>query len=153
MGESPAEQTPDIRRVDVAAARPLRRRVLRAGILDADARFDGDDAPDTLHAGAFVDGRLVAVATVIRRSPPGEGLETAWQVRGMATEPGDRGRGLGGRLLDTLVEHARASGGSLVWCNARVRAIPLYERHGFEREGDVFVVEGLGPHVRMRLAL
>ncbi len=127
--------------------------MLRAGIPNADVRFDGDDAPDTLHVGAFLDERVVAVASIIRRPPPGADIESAWQVRGMATEPERRGRGLGGRLLETLVEHARANGGSLVWCNARVGAARLYERRGFEREGDAFVVEGLGPHVRMRLRL
>jgi hypothetical protein len=34
-----------------------------------------------------------------------------------------------------------------------VRAVSFYEGHRFAREGDVFEVEPIGPHVRMRLPL
>jgi GNAT superfamily N-acetyltransferase len=144
----------EIRAVSAEDVRPIRRRVLRTGLPRPNVRFDGDDAPDTLHAGGFLDGRLVAVATIVRRPPPGEpGAARAWQVRGMATQPVVRGKGVGGRLLQALIEHARTNGGSVVWCNARVRAAPFYERHGFVRDGEVFDIEQLGPHVRMRLPL
>jgi argininosuccinate lyase len=144
----------EIRAVSAEDVRPIRRRVLRTGLPRPNVRFDGDDAPDTLHTGAFLDGRLVAVATIVRRPPPGEpGAARAWQVRGMATQPVVRGKGVGGRLLQALIEHARTNGGSVVWCNARVRAASFYERHGFVRDGEVFDIEQLGPHVRMRLPL
>lgn len=141
----------EVRRVSAEEVRPLRRRVLRAGRPDASVEFESDDAEDAFHAGAFVDGRLAAVATVVRRPPPDDPAEVrAWQVRGMATEPDARGRGLGGRLLERCLEHVERSGGELVWCNARIRAVAFYERHGFEREGDVFDIVDIGPHVRMR---
>lgn len=141
----------EIRRVSAEDVRPLRRRVLRAGLPKQNVEFAGDDAADTFHAGAFVGGRLVAVATVLRRPPPGDpAVTTAWQVRGMATEPAARGRGLGGELLERCLEHVARSGGELVWCNARIRAVSFYERHGFVSEGDVFDIVDLGPHMRMR---
>ncbi len=150
----PSEEVIEIRRVTAEQVRPIRRRVLRAGLPHPDVVFDGDDAQDTIHVGAFLDGRLVAVATAIRRSPPGEADDgSAWQVRGMATEPAMRGRGLGGTLLDRCAEHARALGGRTLWCNARVRAAGFYRRHGFEPEGGVFDIERLGRHVRMRRSL
>jgi GNAT superfamily N-acetyltransferase len=140
----------EIRAVGAEDVRPIRRRVLRAGLPNPNVEFPGDDADDTLHAGAFVDGRLVAVATILRRPPPDDPeASAAWQVRGMATEPVARRRGLGGDLLERCLDHAARAGGRLVWCNARIRAAPFYERHGFVREGDVFDVVDLGPHVRM----
>ena len=150
----PSEDMIEVRPVSAEDVRPIRRRVLRAGLPRPNVRFDGDDASDTLHAGGFLDGRLVAVATVVRRPPPDEpDASGAWQVRGMATQPAVRGRGVGGELLERCVEHARARGGAFLWCNARVRAMPFYERHGFVPQGEVFDIEGLGPHVRMRRPL
>jgi argininosuccinate lyase len=149
-----SDEMVEIRAVSAEDVRPIRRRVLRAGLPRPNVRFEGDEAPDTLHAGAFLDGRLVAVATIVRRPPPDEpGARAAWQVRGMATQPAARGRGLGGDLLERCVEHARDRGGAFVWCNARVRAVAFYERHGFAGVGDVFEIERLGPHLRMRRLL
>lgn len=48
------------------------------------------------------------------------------------------GRGLGGRLLEAAASHARAAGLlrlELTVMADNTRAIALYERHGFEREG------------------
>src|SRR4051812_9833150 len=67
----------------------------------------------------------------------------------MATLPEARGQGAGTRLLDALVRHAEAEGATLVWCNARTRAISLYDRAGFEVVSDVFEPPHIGPHVRM----
>jgi predicted GNAT family N-acyltransferase len=141
----------EIRQVTAEEVRPIRRRVLRAGLPGANVEFDGDDAPDTLHVGAFLDGVLVAVATVVRRPQHDDfAAPRAWQVRGMATDPEARGRGIGGELLDRCVVHVERSRGDLIWCNARIRAIPFYERHGFVRVGATFDVPDLGPHLRMR---
>jgi hypothetical protein len=60
-----SEDMIEIRAVGAEDVRPIRRRVLRSGLPNPDVEFAGDDADDTLHAGAFVDGRLVAVATIL----------------------------------------------------------------------------------------
>jgi GNAT superfamily N-acetyltransferase len=131
----------------------VRQPVLRPGRQPEDARYAGDDVADTLHLGAFVDGRLVAVATIIRQPPPGEDDPGSWRIRGMATLPDHRGRGLGARLLDRLLEHARGSGGRSVWCTARIGALSLYRRAGFEPEGVPFQIPGIGQHLVLRKSL
>ena len=92
------------------------------------------------------DGAALAVGTVILEAP-------GWRVRGMATAPAARGRGLGALVLAALIDHARAQGAELIWCAARPRAVPLYERAGFVPEGEQYDVPDLGPHRRMRLSL
>jgi uncharacterized protein (TIGR02453 family) len=72
-------------------------------------------------------------------------------VRGMATAPQARGRGAGTAVLDALVRHAAAEGAASLWCNARVRAISLYERAGFTVASEVFEPPDIGPHVRMEM--
>jgi uncharacterized protein (TIGR02453 family) len=96
--------------------------------------------------GTFEGDDLVAVGLIGPEGEPG-----AWRVRGMATAPEARGRGAGAAVLDALVRHASAHGATSVWCNARVRAIPLYERAGLRVVSEVFEPPDIGPHVRMEL--
>lgn len=142
-----------VRPIDAASTRELRHELLRPAQAPEELVYDGDDAWDTLHLGAFEDERLVGIATVMRAPPPGSAEEPAWRIRGMATLPEVRGRGYGGMLLERCLEHAEEHGGDLVWCTARVGAIGFYRRYGFEVEGDPFDVPGAGEHVLARRPL
>jgi GNAT superfamily N-acetyltransferase len=79
--------------------------------------------------------------------------DRCWRLRGMATAEERRGEGLGGAVLDAIVSHAASQGGALIWCNARVRAIPFYERGGFAGLGEQFEEAEVGPHLVMWRAL
>jgi GNAT superfamily N-acetyltransferase len=89
-------------------------------------------------------GRVLGVGSVVPEDP-------GWRVRGMATEPAARGRGVGAEILAALIEHARAHGATLIWCNARPAAMSLYERAGFVAVGEPWDDPELGPHQRMEL--
>ncbi|CAN8006358.1 unnamed protein product [Ixodes hexagonus] len=69
----------------------------------------------------------------------------SWRIRGLAVDLPVRGRGLGSRLIATCIDHARKQDGTCVWCVARCSAEPVYEKMGFQRAGDVFYLEGIGP--------
>lgn len=60
-----------------------------------------------------------------------------WELRKMYLRPASRGLGLGARLLDAAVAHARASGARRVvldTAETMQRAIAFYEAHGFVRD-------------------
>lgn len=137
-----------VERVEARVVRPLRHAVLRPGRADEESAYPADDDPDTVHVAARgpMDD-VVSVGTVLREPPPWEPERAdGWRVRGMATRPDARRRGLGGRVLDALLDHVAACGGGLVWCNARVPAEQLYGRAGFAIRGAVFELPGIGPH-------
>lgn len=96
----------------------------------------------------------MAVGRLSREPAPGatEAADT-WRLRGMATLPDARDRGIGSAVLARLIEHARSRGAAEIWCNARIRAVPFYERAGLQAEGEVFDVPGIGPHRLMRRPL
>ena len=120
----------------------MRRSVLRPHqTLDELAAHESDDA---FAVGVHDGDELTAVGFVVREGEPGH-----WRIRGMATAPEARGRGAGAAVLRALVAHAEANGATRVWCNARVRAISLYERAGFRVVSDVFEPPDIGPHVKM----
>ena len=130
--------------VPLEQTRALRQAVLRPYLTVDD--LAAHEPPGSVAFGAFEGEDLVAVGLVGPEGEPG-----AWRIRGMATAPRARGRGAGTAVLGALVRHASEQGATGVWCNARVRAIPLYERAGLRVVSDVFEPPDIGPHVRMEL--
>lgn len=125
--------------ITAAQTHPLRRDVLRSGTPSDLVVFEGDDEPTTSHWGAAIDGSIVAIATWVERSRADRPGLRGLQLRGMATDPNMRGRGLGAMLLADGVDRARAKGYELVWAHARVTALDFYEAHGFRPIGDTYV--------------
>ena len=125
--------------------RPLRALILREAGPPESAVWPGDDDPRAGHYAVLgEDGAALAVGSVVVEGG-------GWRVRGMATAPEARGRGLGAVVLAALLEHALEHGGGLVWCNARPRAESLYARAGFVAVGEPWVDPLTGPHRRMEL--
>ena len=142
----------DGQRIELRAVRldeimDLRHEVLRHGLPRESAVFDGDNAPTSRHYAAIHDGRAVGCATLHLNQWEGE---PAWQLRGMATDPPFRGRGVGRALLQWVESDARAAGPvRLLWCNARAPAVPFYQSQGWAIRSDLFDIPTAGPHRRM----
>ena len=137
-----------LREATVEEILPLREDVLIRGTQRVAPQFDGDRDETTHHFGAFADEHNLAcvsfMASELDAAP-------AWQLRGMATHADWRGRGLGKELL-AYCEQQLARGGTshIMWCNARVAAASFYEGRGWRGIGEVFEIEGVGPHLKMR---
>lgn len=152
----------DVRPITPEQTRPLRAEILRPGQDPETLVLYGDDIPGSFHAGAFEGGALVCTATVYPEpmpvapgADPGPGPRpaldpsNAFRLRGMATKQHLQGRGYGRAVLERCIEHVRASGAEVLWCNARTGALGFYQRLGFETVGDEFEIEGIGPHFVM----
>jgi GNAT superfamily N-acetyltransferase len=135
-----------IRKIPIAETRVLRQSMLRSH--ETIEQIAANEPAEAFAAGGFDGERLIAVGIVAPSGEPGR-----WRVRGMATAPDERSRGAGRGVLDALLEHARANGGSRVWCDARVPARTFYERAGFDARSDVFEVPPIGPHLVMEREL
>jgi hypothetical protein len=138
-----------VRRATLADIFALRHAELRPGLpLDA-ARFDGDDETETQHFAAFRpdDPEPVGCASLMAR--PWQG-EPAFQLRGMATRAALVRRGIGTALLGG-VEWAvcAATPVRILWCHARLAALPFYRRSAWEVVSDVFDIPSVGPHHTM----
>jgi len=145
----------------------LRAAVLRAGIPLNEVDFGDENAPGSRHFAAFIVGELnrelVGAGYISPISEPDDGIggdaatpprcAGGWQLRGMSVDENQRGRGIGRAVLQRCIAAAREESAPVLWCNARVRAVPLYLRAGFVGVGEVFEIVGIGPHLRMRLPL
>lgn len=137
----------DLRRVDVASILDLRHRVLRAGMPREAASFPGDEVETTLHFAACDGHEPRCCLTLMRSTWDGQ---PAWQLRGMATDEGLRGTGVGSALVQFAEEAAHDAAPPMpIWCNARLKAMPFYLKHGFVLASEVFEIPDAGPHRRM----
>jgi predicted GNAT family N-acyltransferase len=96
----------------------------------------------SLHAVAFDQGKAVATGRLL---PDGH-------IGRMAVLKDRRGRGIGGKILDRLVDRARSRGDREVILSAQVHATAFYRRHGFVEEGAEYLEAGI-PHRNMRRSL
>ncbi len=138
-----------IRIVPTESVYPIRHLILRPNQKYEDCVFPGDALPKTTHFGAYVDDRLIGIASVYREILPQRDNRDGWRIRGMATLEKFRGCGIGGQLLEACIRHVESEGGQLMWCNARTPAATFYRHYGFAAVGDEFDITGIGPHFLM----
>lgn len=139
-----------IAEITAEQTRPVRQAVLRPHQAASELVYPGDDASDSFHLGAYRDDELLAILSMYFMSKPDE-TSPAWRIRGMASIPDARGIGLGRTLVEMAREKAWASERAPIWCNARQSAFGFYEKLGFVIEGELFEIEGIGPHAVMVL--
>jgi GNAT superfamily N-acetyltransferase len=140
-----------IQRVPAATTFPLRQQILRPHQRLDEVVLPGDDDPLTSHFAALDDNaRVVGTASVRPEQPPWSPVGgQSWRLRGMATTENLRRQGVGTALLAAVVEQVTASGGSLLWCNARIPAVGFYRRAGFRTWGEPWEEPQIGPHIVM----
>lgn len=125
-----------VERVEASTLHELRLRVLRGNDPTKKAADARDDEAATLHAGGFVDDRLVVSASFYLTPAPVHEELVSYQLRFMATDFDVQGRGYGAKVLEFAFEALRAKGAAQVWAYARDTALGFYVATGWR------VVEG-----------
>jgi len=110
------------------------------------------NVPETIE----VDGRdecRVHVLACLDDQPVGTGrMQPDGHLGRIAVRQAFRGRGVGSRIMRTLIVEARRQGLASVYLGSQTHAQAFYEGLGFEPYGETFVEAGI-PHIMMRLAL
>lgn len=74
-----------------------------------------------------------------------------WYLEVMGVTPAAQGRGLGGRMLEPVLEIADREGSDCYLETANADNVGFYKRHGFDVENDALPLVPRGPtHVAMR---
>lgn len=114
-------------------AAPIRETVfVQEQRVPAEIEMDAMDA-NCLHAVAFDGARAVGTGRLL---PDGH-------VGRMAVLKEARGRGVGGALLQRLIEAARRRGDAEVVLSAQTHALAFYRAHGFIERGPVYLEAGI----------
>ncbi|SCY40440.1 Acetyltransferase (GNAT) domain-containing protein [Nonlabens sp. Hel1_33_55] len=143
-----------IKEISALETYSVRHVVLRVGRPIEDCAMDGDDLETTFHLGAFEGDLHVGVATFLKSEPVDLPFSVAsdasyYQLRGMGVVADQQGKGIGAKLLQEGIKKLKANSVDLLWFNARIKAVPFYERLGFEKYGSAFEVPLIGTHFKM----
>ena len=117
----------------------LRVRVLRQGTPFTHANYPEDGYPDVVNFCIVREGSPVATSTWFTKECPEMPGVPAVQLKGMAVDGGLQGGGLGAKLIERGLDHARSTGARIVWARARDSALYFYERRGFRVVGEGFI--------------
>ena len=131
----------------------LRVRVLRKGTPVAHCEYPEDNLADVVHLAiesnddviatstSLANHDVIATSTWFMRACPEAPGRPAMQLKGMAVDDAQQGRGLGAALVYEGLALARSRGAELVWARARDSALGFYQSLGFTVVGDGFIDE------------
>lgn len=128
---------------DLAAhAKAIREAVfIQEQHIAAEDEWDAEDAV-AVHFIVFQQGQAIATARLLSNNSIG-------RVAVLTTA---RGLGVGQRLMQAVIDYARAEQRKLVKLSSQVHAIGFYQALGFEAQGDEYLDCGI-PHIDMYLKL
>jgi predicted GNAT family N-acyltransferase len=131
----------------------VRQPVLREGKPIESCRFDGDDLETTSHFGLYLDEKITSVVSVFKSKNAIFSSESQFQIRGMAVLTQFQRKGFGQSLVKHCEEHIINQNGTLIWFNAREKAVSFYEKLGYQKVGNPFSIADIGIHYIMKKKL
>lgn len=134
----------DIQTISADDTWPVRQHVFWPDQPISQAMLPNDG--DGSHYGAYVNGKLVAVASLF---PDG----TSVRLRKLATLPDYQNLGIGSRLLEFLVEQAQQQGYESLWCRVQAQALPYYQNFGFTEQPGSRRLKGSQSYCRIERRL
>jgi len=139
----------EINKVDVEKIRPLRHSELRKGQDLSTTSYLKDYDAGTFHMACIVDDKIVTCATFYPEKSIKSKYDNAYRLRGMATDSNFQRKGYASDLMAEAFKELRKEDCDMVWCNARLVAIDFYKSAGFKITGELFDIQGIGPHYYM----
>ena len=138
-----------IRKLDQESMIPLRHMVLRKNQPIETCYYPEDLDDGVFHLGAMQGEQVIAIASFYPQSCPSINATSAYRLRGMASHPDWRGKGVALQLLQSGINECKSLAADLLWFNARTEAVGFYKRLNFDIKGEEFDIPQIGPHYLM----
>lgn len=135
-----------LRAITAKDTHAVRHPMLRRGRPISSCIFNGDQDPNTLHLGAYLEDELVGVLSAYLKIHPDFKIENSYQVRGVAVLTEQHRNGIGRLLMKAIEQKLLKKNTSFIWLNARVTAVPFYEQLQYSVHGPVFDIPPIGLH-------
>ena len=139
----------EINKVDADKIRYLRHAELRKGQDFSTTSYLKDYEEETFHMACIVDDKIVTCATFYPERSINIKSDNAYRLRGMATDFNFQRKGYASDLMAPAFKELTKRDCDMVWCNARLVAVDFYRSIGFKISGNLFDIEGIGPHYYM----
>ena len=138
-----------IHKVNAEKIRPLRHSELRKGEGVLTTSYLRDDDKETFHMACVNDRKVITCATFYPEFSEKSSVLNSYRLRGMATDHHFQRRGYARDLMQESFKELKKRDCDIVWCNARLVAVDFYKSIGFKIVGEIFDIEGIGPHYYM----
>ena len=138
-----------LKKITASETYSVRLPVLRKGKSVESCQFDGDHLATTIHFGLYLNQELVGIVSLFQKSNPLFPEKKQFQIRGMAVLDDFQKKGIGEKLVQTVINFAKEKEVKVIWFNARKNAVPFYEKLDFHIHGTAFEIEGIGTHYVM----
>ena len=138
-----------VKKVVAEEVRPLRHAELRNGQNFSTTSYIEDNEESTFHMASILDNKVVTCASYYPEKSLNIKSNRAYRLRGMATDSNFKRKGFASALMQESFKELKQRDCDMLWCNARLGAVNFYKSVGFKLKGDLFDIEGIGPHYYM----
>lgn len=135
--------------VSAKEIRPLRHKMLRKGKDFSTTSYKRDNDENTFHLGVFVEKKIVSCTTFYPENTTIVASKNAYRLRGMATDSDCSRKGYGMKMMKEAFAVLKSKNCDVLWCNARLIAVPFYHAVGMKEIGELFDISDIGPHYYM----
>ena len=104
---------------------------------------------NTFHLGVVLEKNIVSCSTFYPEQTDKMPSKNAYRLRGMATDSSYLRKGYGDQIMQEAYHILKSKECDLLWCNARLIAVPFYQSVGFQEVGELFDIPEIGPHYYM----
>ena len=139
--------------IDSKLTHDIRRRILWPHIKDGNYSIAVDNQPKTFHIGTFLQNKIISVGTFIKTNNPKFQYKLQYRLRAMATDNIYQGKGAGKMLFLKGLEILKNKKIELLWCDARINAIPFYQSVNMKSLDDIYMIKNIGMHKTMYIDL
>jgi GNAT superfamily N-acetyltransferase len=127
----------------------VRQEELRKGKPLETCHFEGDDEKTTKHFGIELNEKIIGIVSVYQVNSQLFFDEIQFQIRGMAVLEAHQQKGYGALLIERAEKYCFEKNASVIWFNAREKAVPFYEKNGYQTKGNSFEIPEVGIHFVM----
>ena len=131
----------------------IRKKVLWPHIKNGDYSMSADKHPDTFHLGTFLDKKIISIGTFINDNNSKFNCNLQYRLRAMATDKNYRKIGAGKKLFLKAIDILKQKKINLLWCDARLIAIPFYKSVKMRSLPSSYYIPNIGEHKTMYLYL
>ena len=131
----------------------IREKVLWPHITDGNYSISADNDKDSFHLGVFLNEKLISIGTFMQDNNPKFNCKLQYRLRAMATDENYRKIGAGKNLFFKGLEILKNNKIELLWCDARMIAIPFYKSMKMKSLPKTYNIPNIGEHKTMYIYL
>ena len=132
-----------IKSISWQEALPVRHCVLWPNKPESFCKVDGDENAN--HYGAFIDGKLICVASIYIDGKIA-------RLRKFATLNEFQNKGIGSKVIAYLIDELKTNKIEYFWCDARESAKGFYQRFAMQVQGERFFKSNVA-YFKMQICL